>query len=128
MTKVDKNLVIEIPKKYKKQLISRFSPSNLHDGVTKVECPLCKDFRVSCNKCPFGKYLIWYMRKFKYYDVFSALGCMNWMYTINPAIKNIFNFADDYVRVIKKYEDKTSFAKKVLKEFKEKALKHIVWS
>lgn len=110
--KIDKNLVVEIPKKYRKQLISRFSPSNLHNGIIQVECPLCRDF--GCYECPLSK---------------PSMRCMSWIRSINYSMRNIFTFYRPYIIIT--YETtkttKSSLAKKVLKEFKERALKHIVW-
>lgn len=126
MSKVDKNLIVEIPKKYRVQLTSRFSPSNLRNGVIEVECPLCKDFRKDCRVCPFGKYKNVYLVNLGYTRHLTGSRCINWISQISFGKVCIFWFYKASITV-RCTTIKSSVAKKVLKEFKERALKHIVW-
>lgn len=121
-----KDLTIEIPKKYKKALIERFSLKNAVKekiGVVEKEeeyiwtinkkCPLCKIFLPPnrCGKCPFIK--------------FGQSGCLKWMeellgpepkWRISPGVMCIWWCSED---------DKK--ARKEMKLLKKKARKLITW-
>lgn len=125
-----KNLKVKIPKKFKKQLIARFSVSNakfcklsdfsyLEDRYEiDLPCPLCEvyyNIRLlrSCYNCPFSKFA----RK--------SAGCLQWMRRVlNVRIWNYVSFENGAV-----YWDlrNNKQARKQLKKLKTQAKKYIEW-
>ena len=57
--KINKSLVVEIPKRFEKDLKAKFNLRRLnHENAIVYTCPLC-DFYYrnnSCNNCPFSKF------------------------------------------------------------------------
>ena len=87
--KKKKDLYVEIPEKYKKQIIERFSLKNaIYDkgfGVFSIEipCPLCEVFgSYGCEDCPL--------------DCLDGLTCVDWLEEIGKQMDcNAFEGAND---------------------------------
>lgn len=109
--KINKSLVVKVPKRFEKDLKAKFNLRRLNRGdAIYYLCPLC-DFYYrcySCKNCPFGK--------FAELDVYHA-GCSNW-------IKRIIPDTGFYIlsRKIIIVEDKEKF-----KYWRKLASKHIVF-
>ena len=112
-----KDLTVEIPKKYKKALIERFSLKNAKEMrrmcLFRIEkkCPLCSDYLVHvCKGCPFRKFSL-------------EIGCIVW-------VKNLIEypfFIMGHTDHIEWYVQDDKKARKQLKLLKKKARKLIKW-
>ena len=116
-----KDLTVEIPRKYKKALLERFSLKNARKGKSwmwkiKKPCPLCKKYfnksgKWICEECPFF-----------IFDSAFSLGCLNWINDLidTAFIEITFDEIDWYT-----HNDKQ--ARKELKLLKKKAKELIKW-
>jgi len=108
------DLTVQIPKKYKKALIERFSLKNakLNSGSWEIKkpCPLCENY-IDCEKCP--------------YDKFSSmgLGCMIWIRKILDYDAIIYIWDDCIEWEVKDNKQ----ARKKLKLLNRKAKELIKW-
>ena len=114
-----KDLTVEIPKEYRKQLSRRFSVryfnhDSFHEGYYNgTPCILCKEYD-DCKGCPFGKF-----------ETNYSAGCVYWIRKIAGN-----KFTDKVVFLIRGLKfDKESkdSAKLSLKKLKEGAKKYIKW-
>lgn len=113
-----KDLTVEIPKKYKKALIERFSLKNAKlkvDGTWEIRkpCPLCKDYRSrgTCRECPFSKF-----------GNMLQDGCLLWTEDLVQ-----WHVLQIYITRIWWYGGNDKQARKQLKLLKKKARKLIKW-
>lgn len=113
-----KDLTVEIPKKYRKQLSKRFSISNFtydsfcEDYTNDTPCILCKVYS-SCEGCPFEKFAT------QYYG-----GCLYW---ISKIVGQKFIFRMVFLGNLSFDKKDKDFMKSALKKLKEGAKKYIKW-
>ena len=114
------NLKVEIPIRFKDQLMIRFDMRKLDkDGINYVSCPLCKEYAKcrssnvfeDCLGCPFNAFKI-------HGDI---VGCDEW-------IKKVLNedeilFASGLGKVIASHPEE----REQIKRLKKKARKLITW-
>jgi len=115
------DLIVEIPKKFKKQLEKRFDETKFEENKDRIinikinttSCPLCAFYK-RCSKCPFYKFS------------FSRVGCRSWIEEILfKKYENIcFHFDGENIFYFKNQEKR---AIKQLKYLKKQAKKYIRW-
>lgn len=123
-----KDLTVEIPKKYKKALIERFSLKNARKVAGKMweirkRCPLCLDFS-DCYSCPFGRFRNLLQTKPNFHII---AGCISWM----TQLINLDLYHQPIIHInaccIWWHNAKDLYARKQLKLLKKKARKLIKW-
>ncbi|HET54967.1 MAG TPA: hypothetical protein ENN33_07090 [Ignavibacteria bacterium] len=76
---MNKNLIVEIPKRFEKQLRARFDLRRINEeGIIEIACPLCAEYiRALCCGCPFewtgGNCLTWFRNIYPGYISVCAL-------------------------------------------------------
>ena len=109
--KINKSLVVEIPKRFEKDLKAKFNLRRLNRGdAIYYLCPLCDFYyrRYSCNNCPFSKF---------FELALNYSGCINWMESMIPD-KGFYVFSRKVIVIT----DKEKF-----KHWRRLASKHIVF-
>lgn len=106
--KINKSLVVEIPKRLEKDLKAKFNLRRLNRAdAIYYTCPLCTFYfrQHSCRSCPFDKF------------EFNEVGCINWIERIT--LDKGFTVCSRKLIVI---TDKEKF-----KNWRRLASKHIVF-
>lgn len=94
MDKLDKNLMVEIPKRFEKDLKAKFNLIKMDkNGDTNYLCPLCKlylTYPCNCGNCPFAKFEISNL----------VLGCSYWKRMITKKRVGFYLASENYPTII----------------------------
>lgn len=120
---MDKNLIVQIPKRYRKSMERRWNIDNFEyngfDYASENLCVLCQvHYTIDCNNCPFVKFE-------KKGDLFTReVGCLRWLrfikvITLNSTIKIGINAIS--------IPDKSKIPTRQLKRLVDTASRYIEW-
>ena len=106
--KINKDLIVEIPIRFKKGLADKWSVKNIDRLWLTANCPLCEHFKkgADCGECPFSRF-----QPRSLDAIWGAQGCGKWIlklrksycaYAFTPAqLKSFLIKAKAHIRWIK---------------------------
>lgn len=117
---------VEVPKKYKKQILARFNPKNCQENIDgkwnyiqemiiDISCPLCMEFikHPTCQGCPFAKF-----------GGFGLHGCFAWL---TEVAHWDWSYLRMYVHVVYWDKNKHKYGLRELKKINKAIKKYIKW-